>query len=154
MGCGAAVLESGHADAAAWSENGDLLLSLDGSGLRLSEGKSSNITSTSAASAVRKAFVAGLITGASSRAVKSLLLLPLDTIRVRQQMPRDEPVKAAAPQQRIDSNDEAAALPTLDYLSSFFPSSSSPFALHGLYKGWVPSLILAGPATAVFFGGY
>ena len=86
---------------------------------------------------VSKAAMAGLITGSSSKAVKTLLLLPLDTIRVRQQ-------KAAASRAQA----QEAVVPNAASASPFTPV----LAVADLYRGWLPALLLAGPSTAAFFG--
>lgn len=82
-----------------------------------------------------RSFVSGFITGTASRAIKALMLVPLDTIKVRQQQVQE------------------IAEPTPLVLASSTPPAAffSGSALADLYRGWIPALLLAGPSTAVFF---
>jgi hypothetical protein len=113
---------------------------------------------------VWNAFVSGMVSGISSRAVLSLVLLPLDTLKVRQQKkPKMVPPDFTLPSPSASSSSttqpqESNAL--LRPSSSLRSSSDDATASLGvertgnliiadLYRGWLPALLLAGPSTAV-----
>ena len=105
--------------------------------------------------------------GASSRAIKSLLVLPLDTIRVRAQTaPPPAPGALSSGPLPLEPSQEAG--PTVPGASGTWGTDarreagagggekwSGPAvweAVSDLYRGWLPALAVAGPSTAVFFG--
>jgi hypothetical protein len=112
---------------------------------------------------VWNAFVSGMVSGISSRAVSSLVLLPLDTLKVRQQKkPKSVPPDFTLPSPSASSSttQPQGSNALLRPFSSLRSSSDDATASRGeertgnliiadLYRGWLPALLLAGPSTAV-----
>ena len=109
---------------------------------------------------VWNAFVSGMVSGISSRAVLSLVLLPLDTLKVRQQKnPNSVPPDFTLPSPSASSSTtqpQAALRPSPPLRSSSDDATASlgvertgNLIIADLYRGWLPALLLAGPSTAV-----
>ena len=120
-------------------------------------------TSSTPQQMVWNAFVSGMVSGISSRAVLSVVLLPLDTLKVRQQKnPNSVPPDFTLPSPSASSSttQPQGSNALLRPSSSLRSSSDDATASRGvertgnliiadLYRGWLPALLLAGPSTAV-----
>ena len=103
--------------------------------------------------------------GVSSRAVLSVLVLPLDTIRVRDQKAPPPPSPSSssglvppvlseearpAVQRAATSGNTHRGLGTGG--GEKWSGLEVAEAVSDLYRGWLPAVAFAGPSTAVFFG--
>jgi len=90
---GTLVLGPASASAAASSSSAADAAGAEAGAERAAGGSAAPAARGSPGSRVREAALAGLISGALSRAVRSLLLFPLDTLRVRQQVSPPAPFR-------------------------------------------------------------
>ena len=103
--------------------------------------------------------------GVTSRAVLSVLVLPLDTIRVRDQKAPPPPFPSSSPG-FVPAELSEEARPTVQRAATSGDTDRRVGAGGGekwsllevgeavsdLYRGWLPAVAFAGPSTAVFFG--
>ena len=103
--------------------------------------------------------------GVTSRAVLSVLVLPLDTIRVRDQKAPPPPFPSSSPG-FVPAELSEEARPTVQRAATSghtdrrvgagggekWSGLEVAEAVSDLYRGWLPAVAFAGPSTAVFFG--
>ncbi len=97
--------------------------------------------------------------GVSSRAVLSVLVLPLDTIRVRDQKapPPPSPSSSSGLVPPVLSEEARPAVQRAAFNlgtggGEKWSGLEVAEAVSDLYRGWLPAVAFAGPSTAVFFG--